>query len=218
MDKEFVPFLYRTTVDQPMMLVYDTDKDEIVDATPETRKNLDLLRFHVQERTLSAAIHQKTACKVAASGVSDTCVEWIKHDDVWYKVIRTKSHITDSLVFEVAQQVTDLDPAARWVQKINPQTKRIELDSGESISFAEFIVLHLLIVGMSHTHIAEKLAISPKTVDYRIARLKIALGAATTEAMMLAVSEMGLIALASLPLDPDKPARSEVELYRWISN
>jgi hypothetical protein len=35
---------------------------------------------------------------------------------------------------------------------------------------------------------------------------------------MVRVSDIGLIALATVPLDLDKPARSEVELYRWISN
>jgi DNA-binding CsgD family transcriptional regulator len=218
MDKEFVPFLYRTTVDQPMMWVYDVDSGEVVDATPTTTKSLALLMDHLRERTLSQEIHREVAREVVASGASDTRIEWIKVKGAWYKIARTKSHISGNLVFEVAQKISDFDPRAYWVQKINPQTKRIELDSGESISFAEFTVLHLLIKGMSHGHIADKLTISPKTVDYRIARLKSALGAATTEEMMGAVSDTGLIALATVPIDLENPAKSEVELYRWISN
>jgi DNA-binding CsgD family transcriptional regulator len=218
MDKEFVPFLYRTLVDEPMMWVYDADSGEIVDATPMTTRRLDLMQVDLHERTLSPEIHRQVAREVVASGVPDTRIEWLKGNDAWHKMARTKSHIQGNLVFEVAQQITEFDPRAQWLQKINSRTHRIELDSGESISFAEFTVLHLLIKGMSHAKIADKMAISPKTVDYRIARLKTALDTQTTEEMMAKVSEIGLIALATVPLNLDKPARSEVELYRWISD
>ncbi len=83
------------------------------------------------------------------------------------------------------------------------------MENGKSISFDEFVVLHLLLKGFKHRRIAETLNISPKTVEYRISRLKNALETETTEDMMMKVSSSGMIYLAMIPIDLDDPAQSE---------
>ena len=140
----------------------------------------------------------------------------MKYSGRWHKLARTTTHLSGSLVLSQAIDVTRFDPRAEWLARINLVTQRLEMESGESISFAEFVVLHLLLKGFVHKRIANILNISAKTVGYRISRLKDALRVETTEDMMLKVSSCGLIYLALIPIDLERPAQTELELYRRV--
>jgi DNA-binding NarL/FixJ family response regulator len=123
-----------------------------------------------------------------------------------------------NLILEISQNITHLDPRAEWLAGINLIDQRLEMDNGESISFNEFVVLHLLLKGFKHKRIAETLNISPKTVEYQISKLKHALEAETTEDMMMKVSSSGMIYLAMIPISLDDPAQSELDLYKKVPN
>jgi DNA-binding NarL/FixJ family response regulator len=90
------------------------------------------------------------------------------------------------------------------------------MDNGETISFNEFVVLHLLLKGFKHKRIAEILDISPKTVECLISKLRNALEAETTEDMMMKVSSSGMIYLAMIPINWDDPMQSELDLYKKV--
>ena len=147
---------------------------------------------------------------------SRTDLEWQKHEGSWHKYAITKIYAGKSRVLIIGLDITHLDPRAEWLARINLESQRLELDNGESFSFDEFAVLHLLLKGYQYKQIAEKLNISPKTVEYRLSKLKIALEVDTTAELMLKIASNGLIHLAMVPTDPDNPAMSEVELYKKV--
>ncbi len=212
----YTPFLDRVTVAVPYMWVYDTQDEKIVDITQATLDFLEASGYPDCPRTLSSDIQLEAARAALTSDESITVIEWIKYADNWTKVTRVKTRVDDRRVLEIAHDTTALDPRAEWLARINLEMQRLELESGESISFDEWVVLHMLIKGIKHKTIAETLGISLKTVDYRISRIKIALAVETTEEMMLEVSASDLIHLALVPLDPDNPAMTEVDLYKKV--
>lgn len=202
------------------MWVINADTGAVLDQTPAT-----VLAQSEQERgeveyprTLSREQHLEAAQKVVATGETRIVHEWMQYDGAWHKLARTKSWAGDNRVLEISHDVTDLDPRAKWLACVNLQTQRLELNNGESISFAEFVVLHLILRGHIHRHIAQALDISPKTVEYRISRLKNALQVDTTEALMLKVSSSGLIYLALTALKLSEPPRTELEMYKSVPN
>lgn len=200
------------------MWVTDTESGTFLDMTPATAaaKERQLLGFGADQRTLSSEFDLETSRAVCATGESRTLIEWIKYDGSWHKFARVKSHAGGARVLEVLHEITHLDPRAEWLARINLESQRLELDGGSSISFEEFVVLHLILKGYKHRRIAQTLNISSKTVDYRISRLKNALEVETTEEMMGQVWSSGLIHLALVPIDLENPARTELELYKKI--
>jgi hypothetical protein len=216
MDKEYLPFLKSVTAKQPLMWVFDLDSQSIIDMTPETAAFMNFFDITSCTSSVSYGEHLDADRSVIATGETYTLVEWVQVNGPWHKLARTKSHVGGNLILEISQDITHLDPRAEWLARINLVDQRLEMENGESISFDEFVVLHLLLKGFKHRRIAETLNISPKTVEYRISRLKNALEAETTEDMMMKVSSSGMIYLAMVPIDLDDPAQSELELYKKI--
>ncbi len=216
MDQEYIPFLSQVLVEEPLMWVYDIDSATVIDATPATRRAISLTDSIGYPSSLSEEFQIEANLTVVTTGKPRIFTEWVKFGGKWQKLARSKSHAGGSRVLEVLFVVTHLDPRADWLARINLVDQRLELDNGGSISFAEFVVLNLLLKGYSHKRIARRLDISRKTVDYRIARLKNALDVDTTEELMISVSTTGLIHLATVPIDPENPALTELELYQRI--
>ena len=216
MDGKWTTVLKNLPTREPMLWVLDTKTQAIVDITPATAAFLASHARGSTLRTLSTEHHTEVAQSVARTGRAQTVVEWMNFGDSWRKLARTSSHVGGSLVMIQSLDVTQFDPRAEWLARINLVSQRLELDSGTSISFAEFVVLHLLLKGLKYKRIAEKLNITTKTVDYRISRLKIALGVETTEDMLMEVSASGLIYLALIPIDLANPAQTETELYKKV--
>lgn len=217
-DLPYKPFLDQVAFTQPLMWVVSTDTWETLDMTPATAGFVEWLDEDSYLSTISVDEHRAACREVVETGESQAASEWAKVNGSWRKIARTKSHAGGNRVLEMAQDVTRFDPRARWLARINLQSQRLELDDGGSISFNEFVVLHLLLKGFKHKRISRTLNISTKTVEYRISRIKIALRAETTEEMMLKVSSSGLIFLALIPIDLDDPAQTELALYSAVPN
>lgn len=167
-------------------------------------------------RTISIEQHIQSALEVVDEKSSCTDLEWIKYSGSWHKLAITKTYADTSKVLIIAQEITHLDPRAQWLARIKLDSQRLELDNGESFSFDEFVVLHLLLKGHKYKQIARILNVSPKTVEYRLSKLKIALEVNTTAELMFKIAANGLIHLVLVPTDPDNPAMTEVELYKKI--
>lgn len=218
MDNQFEPILKNFLVREPLMWVTDTSTETLLDMTPATAAAESKLSFEPEAfpRTLSREFQLAISRAVVSTGKSHTLIEWMKLYGSWRKLSRIKSHAGGSRVLEISQDITHLDPRAEWLARINLGSQRLEMEDGESISFPELVVLHMLLKGMKHRRIAETLNISTKTVEYRVSRLKNALAEETTEDMMSKVSSSGLIYLAMIPIDLANPARTELELYKNV--
>ncbi len=219
MVNRFMPFLGQISVKEPLMWMTDTETGDIIDMTPATAvaEGRQSHGFGNNLRTLSSDCHLEASRRVSATGESCSQLEWIKYDGSWHKIAWFKSHAGGSRVLEICHDITHLDPRSEWLARINLESQRLELESGESVSFEEFVVLHMLLKGYRHSRIARTLNISTKTVEYRISRLKNALAAETTEEMMEQVSSSGLIYLALIPIDLADPAKTELELYKKVN-
>ncbi|MEH6586311.1 MAG: LuxR C-terminal-related transcriptional regulator [Halioglobus sp.] len=216
MSSDWTPILGGIPAQDPLMWVWDTATESIIDQTPATAAFLKSYESDSGLRTLSHEFHATAALEVVKSRETHTTLEWIKYQGVWRKLSWSKMHLGGSLVLNTSQDITQFDPRAQWLARINLETQRLELDSGESISFDEFVVLHMLLKGLQHKRIAQMLNITAKTVEYRISRLKDALQVESTEEMMLTVSANGLIYLGLIPMDPENPALTELELYAKV--
>lgn len=216
MDNEWVPYLHNIPAASPLMWISDIQADVFIDMTPATARFMETHDLRALPRTLSLADHMEAAHRAVETGESTVLIEWVKYDGAWHKLMRTKSPVGDFRVLDIAQDITHLDPRADWLARINLDTQRLELESGESFSFDEFVVLHMLLKGLQYKQIAETLNISPKTVEYRLSRLKDALGVETILDLLHVVTSSGLVLLAMVPVDPANPAMTEVELYRKI--
>lgn len=216
MSSDWSPILKSLPAQDPLMWVWDSDTKSIVDMTPATADFLTLQEADFSMRTLSNEFHVDKASEVVRTGKAHTVFEWMKYRGSWHKLSWTKIHLGGSLVLNTSLDVTRFDPRAEWLARINLESQRLELESGESISFDEFVVLHMLLKGLPHKRIAQTLGITPKTVDYRISRLKNALEVESTEEMMLTVSSTGLIYLGLIPIDLENPAQNELELYKKV--
>lgn len=217
MDSEWNPYLHNIPAASPLMWVADLQADAFIDMTPATARFMETHDLNGMPRTLSIASHKKVARNVVETGESAVLVEWVKYDGAWHKFMRSKSHVGGSRVLDIAQDVTQLDPRADWLARINLDTQRLELDNGKSFSFNEFAVLHFLLKGLQYKQIAQLLSISTKTVEYRLSRLKDALDADTILDLLHLVTSSGLVLLAMVPIDPANPAITEVELYKKIT-
>ena len=199
-----------------LMGVFDVVTESFVDVSPAATSFFTSNELNRLPRTISIEQHTKSTLEAFEKKSSCTDLEWIKYDGSWHKLAITKTYAGMSSVLIIALEITHLDPRAEWLARINLESQRLELDSGESFSFDEFATLHLLFKGYQYKQIAEKLKVSPKTVEYRLSRLKIALEADTTAELMLKTAASGLIHLVMVPTDPDNPAMSEVELYKKL--
>jgi DNA-binding NarL/FixJ family response regulator len=215
-DNEWVPYLHNIPAASPLMWISDLQADVFIDMTPATARFMETHDLGALPRTLSLADHMEAAHRAVETGESTVLIEWVKYDGAWHKLMRTKSPVGDFRVLDIAQDITHLDPRADWLARINLDTQRLELESGQSFSFDEFVVLHMLLKGLQYKQIAETLNISPKTVEYRLSRLKDALGVETILDLLHVVTSSGLVLLAMVPVDPANPAMTEVELYRKI--
>ena len=216
MSSDWNPILKGLPAQDPFMWVCDTDLKSIIDMTPATADFLTLFQANLGIRTLSREFHVEASSEVVRTGVAHTAFEWMKYLESWHKLSCTKVHLGGSLVLNTSLDITRFDPRAEWLARINLETQRLELESGESISFDEFAVLHMLLKGLAHKRIAQILNVTAKTVDYRISRLKNALEVESTEEMMLRVASTGLLYLGLIPIDLDNPAQTELDLYKKV--
>ncbi|MCB1690441.1 MAG: hypothetical protein KDI33_18220 [Halioglobus sp.] len=213
---EWNTVLEHISTSEPLLWVLDVETLAIVGCTPASAEFPALLGSLPELRTLSEQHHLEVARNAVSTGRSETVFEWMKYDAIWRKVARISIPVSGNHVLVQLLDITRFDPRAEWLARINLVSQRLELDSGMSISFAEFVVLHLLLKGLKHSRIAQILNIGIKTVDYRISRLKIALETDTTEEMMSKVTASGLIYLALVPIDLANPAQTELELYKKV--
>ena len=199
-----------------LMGIFDVVTESFVDASPAAELLFTSDEVSALPQTISIEQHLKSALEVVDEKSACTDIAWIKYDNSWHKLAITKAYAGMSRVLVIGLDITHLDPRAEWLARINLESQRLELDNGNSFSFDEFAVLHLLLKGYQYRQIAEQLKVSPKTVEYRLAKLKIALEAETTTELMLKIASSGLIHLVTVPTDPDNPAMTEVELYKKI--
>jgi DNA-binding CsgD family transcriptional regulator len=199
-----------------LMGVFDVATGSFVEVSPAADFLFSSHKVTALPHTISVEQHLKSACEVVEKKSSCTDIAWVKYDGFWHKLAITKAYAGLTRVLVIGQDITHLDPRAEWLARINLESQRLELDNGKSFSFDEFAVLHLLLTGYQYRQIAEQLKVSPKTVEYRLSRLKVALEADTTTELMLKIAASGLIHLVMVPTDPDDPAMTEVELYKRI--
>ena len=213
---EWNTVLENISTSEPLLWVVDVSTLAIVASTPASAAFPALLGSLPESRTLSEAHHLEIARNTVSTGCAETVFEWMKYDGIWRKLARVSVPVGRNQVLVQLLDITHFDPRAVWLARINLVSQRLELDSGTSISFAEFVVLHMLLKGLKYSRIAQILNITTNTVDYRISRLKIALETDTTEDMMSKVTASGLIYLALVPIDLDNPAQTELELYKKV--
>mgnify|MGYP001545665800 CR=1 FL=1 len=199
-----------------LMGVFDVVTRSFIDVSPAADILFTANKVSALPQTISLEQHLQSALEVVENKSSCTDIAWIKYGGFWHKLAITKAYAGRSNVLIIGQDITHLDPRAEWLARINLESQRLELDGGKSFSFDEFTVLHLLLKGYQYRQIAEQLKVSPKTVEYRLSKLKIALEAETTTEMMLKIASSGLIHLVMVPTDPDDPAMTEVELYKRV--
>ena len=199
-----------------MMGIFDVVTESFVDLSPAADLLFTSYKLNALPHTTSVEQHTKSALEIVDKKSSCTDLEWVKYDGSWHKLAVTKAYAGMNNVLIIGLDITHLDPRAEWLARINLESQRLELDNGESFSFDEFAVLHLLLKGYQYRQIAEKLKVSPKTVEYRLSKLKVALEADTTTELMLKIASSGLIHLVMVPTDPDDPAMTEVELYKRV--
>jgi DNA-binding CsgD family transcriptional regulator len=196
--------------------VFDVVTRSFIDVSPAADILFTANKVSALPQTISLEQHLQSALEVVENKSSCTDIAWIKYGGFWHKLAITKAYAGRSNVLIIGQDITHLDPRAEWLARINLESQRLELDGGKSFSFDEFTVLHLLLKGYQYRQIAEQLKVSPKTVEYRLSKLKIALEAETTTEMMLKIASSGLIHLVMVPTDPDDPAMTELELYKRV--
>lgn len=199
-----------------LMVIFDVVTGSLVDASPAANLLLTSNQLSALPQTISMEQHIKSALEVVEKKSSCTDLAWIKYYGSWHKLAITKAYAGMNNVLIIGLDITHLDPRAEWLARINLDSQRLELDNGESFSFDEFVVLHLLLKGYQYKQIAEKLKVSTKTVEYRLSKLKVALEVDTTTELMLKIASSGLIHLVTVPTDPDNPAMTEVELYKRV--
>ena len=199
-----------------LMGVFDVVTRSFIDVSPAADILFTANKVSALPQTISLEQHLQSALEVVENKSSCTDIAWIKYGGFWHKLAITKAYAGRSNVLIIGQDITHLDPRAEWLARINLESQRLELDGGKSFSFDEFTVLHLLLKGYQYRQIAEQLKVSPKTVEYRLSKLKIALEAETTTEMMLKIASSGLIHLVMVPTDPDDPAMTELELYKRV--
>ena len=199
-----------------LMGIFDVVTESFVDVTPAADFLFNSSEASALPQTVSREQHLKSALEVVENKSSCTDIAWIKYGGCWHKLAITKAYAGMNSVLIIGQDITRLDPRAEWLARINLESQRLELDNGNSFSFDEFTVLHLLLKGYQYRQIAEKLNVSPKTIEYRLSKLKVALEADTTTELMLKIASSGLIHLVMVPTDPDDPAMTEVELYKRV--
>ena len=216
MGSEWDSCLHNIPAASPLMSIVDLQTGVFVDMTLATARFMQKNDLMALPRTLSHAEHLEAGHRALESGEPSFLVEWIKYDGAWHKFLHSKSPVGDFRVLDIAQDVTHLDPRADWLARINLDKQRLELDNGGSFSFDEFVVLHFILKGLQYKQIAKILHISPRTVEYRLSKLKDALGVVTIVDLLHVVSSSGLVQLAMVPVDPADPAMTEVELYRRI--
>ena len=199
-----------------LMGIFDVVTESFVDVSPAADFLITSNEVSALPQTISVERHLESVLEVVEKKSSCTDITWIKYGGFWHKLAITKAYAGMSSVLIIGQDITHLDPRAKWLARINLESQRLELDSGNSFSFDEFTVLHLLLKGYQYRQIAEKLKVSPKTVEYRLSKLKVALEADTTTELMLKIASSGLIHLVMVSTDPDDPAMTEVELYKRV--
>ena len=216
MSDEWIPVLQNLPAKEPLMWVLDSATDTIIDMTPATADFFATYEPGSELRTISKKRHMDAVLSVVNTGQTITLLEWMKYAGSWHKRTRTTSHVGGSLVLAQSLDITEFDPRSAWLARINLDSQRLEMENGNSISFLEFVVLHMLLKGLKYKRIAQLLNVTTKTVEYRISRLKNALEVETTEDLMLKVYHSGLIHLGLIEIDLEDPAQTELELYKKV--
>jgi hypothetical protein len=158
---------------------------------------------------------------VRATGQPSTTPNWINMSGAsqdWYKIITTTTKIRKDRLLVVAHDITQMDPKARWLSRIDLASQRLKLRGDKSISFGEFAVLYHLVRGRKKKDIGERLNIAKTTVNHREANLKKALEVKSMADLMALVATSGLIHLLSVELDTSKQSPDTVALYRRMSD
>ncbi|MEH6551551.1 MAG: LuxR C-terminal-related transcriptional regulator [Pseudomonadales bacterium] len=171
-----------------------------------------------------AITNAKKILKAVSSVISDKkerlFAVWIKYStNVWYKVLCRCSAENNHSVHIILVDVTDIDPRAIWLSRINLATQRMDLGpeySNRTVSFLEYAVLHFLIRGTTYKNIAAMMNISSNTVSFRIKQLKQAFSVNSVGALLQETHDNKLIHMLTIDLNVSNPAMTDFHLYSLV--
>jgi len=186
-----------------MAAYYQLDRDEIIG------KRATDLEPALAEQYLQENRH------VRRLGQPSSSSDWIHLPVGWRKIAMTKCPLPDGYIIGVAHDITDTDPMAGWLQRLDLAKGRLNLGPryrDEHLTLPEYLVLHRLSRNHSYHDIARELNISAETVKYRISRVKEKLNALNTPELWEEVYASGIIHLLALPLHLDAIPRTHEDL------
>lgn len=200
-------------------------QDRVVDATPTV-----LGYFHLDAEDFIGKtireLHPDDAEKylienqrVRNVGQPATTIDWMNLPIGWRKIALTKFPLGDGYIIGIGHDVTDADPMAGWLQRLDLARGRLGLGPryrAEYITLAEYLVLHRLSRNHSYQEIATELNISPQTVKYRLSRIKEKLNVLTSQEMWEEIYASGLIHLLALPLSLDVLSDDDLNTFSFI--
>lgn len=195
--------------DSALKYVWYQPAEKIPETVPEENSHvLAVTRREVFKREVLATITRQVVSRF---------VFWIQTRNAgWRRIFCTSTPVKPHQAYIEFVDITDIDPRAPWLAKINLSTQRLELGpdyQNNSFSFLEFAVLHFMLRGASYSDMASMMHVSINTIRFRVKKLKNALNVDTVAGIFKEVHVNGMIHLCTVPLDLANPARTEIELY-----
>ena len=136
----------------------------------------------------------------------------------WHKDVLTITRVAPEHILLIQHDISQTDPRLQWINRIDPRpdVNKLFLDNGSVITWEQYQTLHRVMRGQSYKQIARLTDISPKTVNYRLDRIKAAFEVETLGELMEAVFTNGLVHLVTLPLEEQARCGSKEELLALL--
>ena len=153
--------------------------------------------------------------RVRSTGQPSTMYEWLHLPQGWRKFVLTKNRFGTEFLLGIAHDITDSDPMAGWLNRLDLGSGRLYLGEdyhGQFLTMREYLVLHRLSRNRSHQDIADELHITTDTVRYRVNRVRDKFGVFTIRELWEEVYASGLVHLLALPLDARAVPRDEDQM------
>ena len=112
MSSDWTPILSGIPAQDPLMWVWDTAANIIIDQTPATAIFLQSYESDLELRTLSTEFHVAAALEVVKNRETHTIFEWMKYQGAWRKLSLSKIHLGGSSVLNTSLDITRFDPRA----------------------------------------------------------------------------------------------------------
>lgn len=157
--------------------------------------------------------------RIFATGKPDTLVGWENIQTLgWRKITTTTMLLRDQpdLSLTVATDITDIDPKASWLARIDVEHGVLHLGEKyghKTMTFSEYAVLHGLLFRKQYTEIAKELGIGESTVSHRIKTLKALFDVPDVPELLMEISRNHLIHVLSMDPVQIVPVKSQLDLY-----